>query len=95
MSDDPVKRRIRAWKQRTVTSYALKGYAVSTYDSGPFHVSICKGRSETRIRFAFRYTTMADSDAVKKAHTPDRCSREVWQISDDGRRVIAFRIPKT
>jgi hypothetical protein len=94
VSDDPFKRRLRAWKQRTVTTYTRQGYTALTYDSGPFHVSLCKGRAETRIRFAFAYATLADEDAVKKAHTPDRCTREVWQISDDGRTVIVFRIPK-
>jgi hypothetical protein len=95
VSEDAYKQRLRAWKQRTVTTYTRQGYTVLTYDSGPFHISLCKGRAETRVRFAFTYATLADADAVKKAHTPDRCSREVWQISDDGRTVIVYRIPKT
>ena len=95
MREIPYKRRLREWKRRVVTNYTDKKYSVSTYDSGPFHVSLCKGRDETRIRFVFGYATSDEVLAMSRAATPDRCAREIWQISEDGRTIVIARISKT
>ncbi len=94
MPEIAVKRRIREWKRRVVTTYTDKGYSVSTYESGPFHLSICKGRDETRVRFAFNYVSDDEVLAVSRAATPDRCAREIWQISEDGRTIVIGRISR-
>jgi hypothetical protein len=100
MSELPYKRRVREWKRREMDpnrpgSLANQGYAVTTFDSGPFHIRACRGRCALEIRFCFVYTTTEDILAVRNAPRPDRCRHEVWQISEDGRVVVKAKISTT
>lgn len=97
MSEDAYKRRIREWKRREADksrpdSLAHQGWRIRTFDSGPFHILACRGRSSLAVCFCFGTTGTDDILAVSREPMPDRCRREIWQISEDGRAVVKAKI---
>jgi hypothetical protein len=92
MSEDSYKRRLRERKRRIVATLMAQGYRIHTYDSGPFHLEACKGRCGKKIRICFNYTDTNDILSVSREPVPDRCQREIWQISEDGRSVVVAKI---
>lgn len=96
MSDTPLayKRRLRARKRKITTTLEAQGYRVRTFDTGPFHLMACRGRAARAIRICFGYTETDDILSISREPMPDRCLREIWQISDDGRNIVVAKIAK-
>ena len=92
MGEDKFKRRLRETRRRITTTLAAQGYRVSTFDSGPFDLCAGKGRKEKRIRICFAYTTSDDINAVRLAPLPRHTSREIWQISENGRNIVVCKV---
>ena len=93
MSEPSYKRRVREWKRRIATDLTLSGCEVETYESGPFHIGVLatRGRPPKKIRICFDYITEDDTRPVAALKSKGYL-REIWQISDGGRRVVKVKI---
>ena len=94
MSEIAVKRRLRERKRRITTTLEAQGYRVRTFETGPFHLLACRGKTALAIRVSFEEGRSHDAEVnlVRLEPVPERCLREVWTISDDGRIVTIARI---
>jgi hypothetical protein len=92
MSEDAYKRRLRARKRTITTTLEAQGYRVRTFEDGPFHLMACKGRSGRAIRICFGSIESAEATSASREPVPLRCTREVWQISDNGRITVFAKI---
>ena len=86
------KRRLRARKRTITTTLEAQGYRVRTFEEGPFHLFACKGRSARAIRICFGYINAEEAAKASREPVPLRCTREVWQISDNGRITVFAKI---
>lgn len=92
MSELAYKRRLRERKGKITTTLEAQGYKVRTFDSGPFHLLACRGKTGRAIRICFGYTETDDILSASREPVPARCRREIWQISEDGRSIVVARI---
>ena len=86
MSEPAYKRRVREWKRRVTTDLTLQGYEVDTFDQSVFHLQASRCGRIRRIRFCFR-PDEREADRVRQASPSSKCIRELWIITDGGRKV--------
>ena len=92
MSEDSVKQHLRRRKRQITTTLTRQGYRVDSFDTGAFHLLARRGKTARAIRICFVYTTTEDILSVSREPVPDRCLREIWQISQDGRTIVVAKI---
>jgi hypothetical protein len=92
MSELAFKRRLRARKRKITTTLEAQGYKVRTFEDGPFHLMACRGGSARAISIYFGCPPTAEVARVSREPVPIRCTREVWQISSNGRVTVFARI---
>jgi len=97
VSDPAAKQRLRRRQRREADpdvpgSLANKGWRVDIIVTGPFHLLARRGKTALAIRICFVYTTTEDILSVSREPVPDRCLREIWQISEDGRSIVKAKI---
>jgi len=92
VSDEAIKQRLRRRKRQITTTLTRQRYRVDPFDSGPFHLLARRGKTALAIRICFVYTTTEDILSVSREPVPDRCLREIWQISQDGRTIVVAKI---
>ena len=92
MSEPSFKRRLRERKRSITTTLEAQGYRVRTFDDGPFHLFACRGKTARAIRISFNAVCHSESELVKREAVPERCLREIWAVSADGRDVNVLRI---
>jgi hypothetical protein len=92
MSELAFKRRLRERKRQITTTLTRQRYRVDSFDSGPFHLLARRGKTALAIKICFVYTTTEDILSVSREPVPDRCLREIWQISQDGRIIVKAKI---
>ncbi|MBE3040276.1 MAG: hypothetical protein IMZ62_15880 [Chloroflexi bacterium] len=97
MSDTAYKQHLRRRQRREADpdipgSLANKGWRVDIFNTGPFHILARRGKTALAIRICFVYTTTEDILSVSREPVPDRCLREIWQISQDGRTIVRVKI---
>jgi hypothetical protein len=86
------KQHLRRRKRQITTTLTRQHYRVDSFDSGPFHLLARRGKTARAIRICFVYTTSDDILSVRREPVPDRCLREIWQISQDGRTIVVAKI---
>jgi predicted RNA-binding protein YlqC (UPF0109 family) len=86
------KQHLRRRKRQITTTLTRQHYRVDSFDSGPFHLLARRGKTARAIRICFVYTTSDDILSVRREPVPDRCLREIWQISQDGRTIVKAKI---
>ena len=94
MPEDKFKRRLRMTKRRVADRLAKQNYQVSTFDSGPFDVMADRGRRSRRITLVFGPVRKQHIEQIENALAPDRCRKEIWSISHNGRRFSEVHITK-
>jgi len=92
MSDTTYKQRLRRRKRQITTTLTRQRYRVDPFDSGTFHLLARRGKTALAIRICFVYTTTEDILSVSLEPVPDRCLREIWQVSADGRTIVKAKI---
>jgi hypothetical protein len=94
VSEPAIKRRLRVRKRVITTTLEAQGYKVRTFETGPFHLFACRGKTALAIRVSFETGRAHDAEVnmVRLEPVPERCLREVWTISDKGRIVTIARI---
>lgn len=92
MSEVAYKQHLRRRKRQITTTLTRQHYRVDSFDSGPFHLLARRGKTARAIRICFIYTTTEDILSVSREPVPDRCLREIWQISEDGRSIVVAKI---
>lgn len=86
------KQHLRRRKRQITTTLTDSGYRVDSFDTGAFHLLARRGKTARAIRICFVYTTTDDILSVSKEPVPDRCLREIWQVSADGRTIVKAKI---
>jgi len=86
------KQHLRRRKRQITTTLTRQHYRVDSFDSGPFHLLARRGKTARAIRICFVYTTSDDILSVRREPVPDRCLREIWQVSADGRTIVVAKI---
>lgn len=86
------KRRLRDRKRSIATTLEAQGYRVRTFEDGPFHLFACKGKTARAIRISFGYVHYDEPRMISGEPVPERCIRELWKISDDGRSIVITRV---
>lgn len=92
MSELAYKQRLRRRKRQITTTLTRQHYRVDSFETGPFHLLARRGKTALAIRICFAYTTTEDILSVRREPVPDRCLREIWQISEDGREIVIAKI---
>ena len=92
MSDTTYKQHLRRRKRQITATLTDSGYRVDSFDTGAFHLLARRGKTARAIRIGFVYTTTDDILSVSKEPVPDRCLREIWQVSEDGRTIVKAKI---
>lgn len=92
MSEPSPKQRLRRRTRVITTTLEAQGYKVRTFEGGPFHLFACRGKTARAIRISFGIVHYDENHMVKREPMPARCIREIWKISDDGRKVYVVRI---
>ena len=92
MSEITYKQHLRRRKRQITTTLTRQHYRVDSFDTGPFHLLARRGKTALAIRICFVYTTTEDILSVSREPVPDRCLREIWQISQDGRTIVKAKI---
>ena len=92
MPEIAYKQHLRRRKRQITTTLTRQHYRVDSFDSGPFHLLARRGKTARAIRICFVYTTSDDILSVRREPVPDRCLREIWQISQDGRTIVKAKI---
>jgi len=92
MSEDSVKQHLRRRKRQITTTLTDSGYRVDSFDTGAFHLLARRGKTARAIRICFVCVTTEDILSVSREPVPDRCLREIWQISQDGRTIVKAKI---
>ena len=92
MSELAFKQHLRRRKRQITTTLTDSGYRVDSFDTGAFHLLARRGKTARAIRICFVYTTSDDILSVSREPVPDRCLREIWQISQDGRTIVKAKI---
>jgi hypothetical protein len=92
VSESTYKQHLRRSKRRITTTLTRKHYRVDPFEAGPFHLLARRGKTALAIRICFIYTTTDDILSVSREPVPDRCLREIWQISEDGRTIVKAKI---
>jgi len=92
MSDTTYKQRLRRRKRQITTTLTRQRYRVDPFDSGTFHLLARRGKTALAIRICFVYTATEDILSVSLEPVPDRCRREIWQVSEDGRTIVKAKI---
>ena len=92
MPEIAYKQHLRRRKRQITTTLTRQHYRVDSFDSGPFHLLARRGKTARAIRICFVYTTSDDILSVSREPVPDRCLREIWQISQDGRTIVKAKI---
>jgi len=86
------KQHLRRRKRQITTTLTDSGYRVDSFDTGAFHLLARRGKTARAIRICFVYTTTEDILSVSREPVPDRCLREIWQVSADGRTIVKAKI---
>ena len=94
MSEDAYKRRLRIHK-RKITAELRPTHRVHDSDGRPFHLMAYRGRDSLAIRICFGHTEIGDILDVSHEPLPNRCRREIRQVSDDGRTTIVAKIDRS
>ena len=94
MSEPAAKQRLRRRVRIITTTLEAQGYRVRTFETGPFHLQARKGKTARDIRICFGYTDEDEVRAVSHEPGPDRCCREIWQVSEDGRSWVVTKVSK-
>jgi hypothetical protein len=92
MPEIAYKQRLRRRKRQITTTLTRQHYHVDPFEAGPFHLLARRGKTARAIRICFVYTTTEDILSVRREPVPDRCLREIWQISQDGRTIVKAKI---
>jgi hypothetical protein len=92
MSELAFKQHLRRRKRQITTTLTDSGYRVDSFDTGAFHLLARRGKTARAIRICFVYTTTEDILSVSREPVPDRCLREIWQVSEDGRTIVKAKI---
>ncbi len=92
MSDELVKKRLRNAEKKITATLTLAGYDVYPLGSGPFHLCADGRDGGKRIRIVFGSMSADDTRPVSRAVMPSNCYREIWQVSDDGRRFVIAQV---
>ena len=92
MAELAYKRRLRDRKRRITTTLEAQGYKVRTFESGPFHLQACRGKTGLAIRITFGDSTADEVRAVSREPLPDRCLREIWQVDQSGRVTVRAKV---
>jgi len=92
MSDPAVKKRLNNAKLKIRATLTLAGYEVYAFEDGPFHLCADGRDGGKRIRICFGPATADEVRAMNRAIMPPNCHREVWQVSEDGKRFVIRRI---
>jgi hypothetical protein len=92
MSELAFKQHLRRRKRQITTTLTDSGYRVDSFDTGAFHLLARRGKTARAIRICFVYTTTDDILSVSKEPVPDRCLREIWQVSAGGRTIVVAKI---
>jgi len=95
MPDEHIKRRLRNAKLKIRATLTLAGYEVYAFEDGPFHLCADGKDGGKRIRICFGSTKADEAGAMSRAVMPPNCYREVWQVSEDGKRFVIGRIAET
>lgn len=90
MSENAYKRRLRDWKRRVATNLTLQGYEVDTFDGSSFHLQAIRCGRIRRIRLCFS-NDKSEADRIRRVPAV-KCTRELWIITDGGRKVDRKRI---
>jgi hypothetical protein len=83
---EPIKKRRRNAEKKITATLTLAGYEVYAFDSGPFHLCADGPDGSKRILISFGPPTPGEKRAVRKAKMPANCHREIWRVSEDGKR---------
>lgn len=92
MSDPAVKKRLNNAKLKIKATLTLAGFDVYAYEDGPFHLCADSRDGGKRIRICFGPMNFDEVRAMSRAVMPPNCHREVWQVSEDGKRFVIGRI---
>jgi predicted RNA-binding protein YlqC (UPF0109 family) len=92
VSEEAIKQHLRRRKRQITTTLTRQHYRVDSFDSGPFHLLARRGKTARAIRICFVCVTTEDILSVRREPVPDRCLREIWQISEDGRTIVVAKI---
>ena len=91
MSDEATKKRLARSKKRISAALAIAGFKIYSFSDGPFHLCADSDDASKRILICFGPPTPVEKRRVMAAPVPQDCYREIWQLSEDGRRFeIAF-----
>jgi hypothetical protein len=88
----PIKKRLNNAKRKITATLTLAGFDVYAFEDGPFHLCADSRDGGKRIRICFGSTNADEVRSISRAVMPSNCHREVWQVSDDGKRFVIGRI---
>ena len=94
MSDSAIKKRLKNARARITATLSLAGYEVYPFEDGPFHLCADSPDSSKRIRIEFGEASESVDNLkhVSRAPVPPNCHREIWRVSEDGKKFHIIRI---
>ena len=92
MSDEAIKKRLNNARVKITATLTLAGYEVYPFEEGPFHLCADGPESSKRIRIEFGAPDIGNFRRVSRAPMPPNCHREIWKVSEDGKRFSISRI---
>lgn len=94
MSEDAVKRRRRSAIESVAKKLGPEWQIIRCSGGGP-DIIADKPRRSRRIWIVFNHVAESDIEKVEKALAPDRCRKEIWKFSPNGRKISPIHITKT
>jgi hypothetical protein len=92
MADELIKKRLRNAERKITATLSLAGYDVYPLGAGPFHLCADGRDGGKRIRIVFGDASADDTRPMSRAVMPPNCYREIWQVSDDGKRFVIVQV---